>query len=207
MSMLQNELSDNPRLILYIWSWEHVLEQDKHFSDMHDALCQGTPVNHIIIKVYDDEYTVHGVQDAIHHAPELAVLRRWCYRYSSGIILDHSIILIWIFDPESRIITRISLLDQPSRLVHQLVTIPLPDLHINRSITEILSMANTMCIIFGSIMVVGSLPLMVTPYRQETLFVVVDQATIHTRSIGLFLGWWGVVSIRALWPLEVCRVI
>jgi len=69
----------------------------------------------------------------------------------SGIILDHSIILLWIFDPESRIITRISVLDQPSRLVHQLVTSPLPDLHINRSTTVVWPTTNKMCIMFGSI--------------------------------------------------------
>jgi len=41
-------------------------------------------------------------------------------------------ILIWIFNPESRIITRISILDLPSRVVHQLVISPLPDLRLNR---------------------------------------------------------------------------
>ena len=36
------------------------------------------------------------------------VLRRGCYRYTYRIIQDHSIIQIWILNPTSRIITRIS---------------------------------------------------------------------------------------------------
>jgi len=134
------------------------------------------------------------------------LFRLWCNRYICGVILDHSIILIWIFDPEPRIITRISALDLPSRLVHQLVTSPVTDLYISRSTTAIRPTANTMCIILGSIMVIGSLLSMVTPYRQETLLLVADQTSIHSCPNGLFLGRWGVVSTRALWHLEICRV-
>jgi len=117
------------------------------------------------------------------------LLHLWCYRCISGIILDHSINLRWIFDPESQIITRISVLDLPSRLVYQFVISPLPDLHIDRSTTAIWPTANKMCIIFGStLIVVGYQLLVVTPYRQETLFLVADQSTIHSRSSGLFQG-------------------
>jgi len=116
------------------------------------------------------------------------LLHHWCYRCISGIILDHSINLRWTFDLESQIITRISVLDLPSRLVYQFVTSPLPDLHIDRSTTAIWPTAKKMCIIFGSMMVVGYLLLVVTPYRQETLFLVADQTTIHSRSSGLFQG-------------------
>jgi len=96
-------------------------------------------------------------------------------------------ILIWIFDPESPIITRISVLDLRFRLVYQLVTSPLPDLEINRSMTWIRSLASKMAIIIGSIMIMGSLLLMDTTYRQETLFLVAKQMTIHSHSNGLFL--------------------
>ena len=36
------------------------------------------------------------------------LLRLWCYRYTSGIIRDNSIIQIWTLDPYSWSITRIS---------------------------------------------------------------------------------------------------
>jgi len=72
----------------------------------------------------------------------------WCYRYNSGIVLDHSIILIWILDPQSRTIIQISTLDLPFRFVQQLVTSPLPNNHMNRSMTAVTQRASRMCIIF-----------------------------------------------------------
>ena len=57
--------------------------------------------------------------------------------------------------------------------------------------------ASKMCIIFGSRVVVGSPVSMVTPYRQETLFLVANQLAIHSCYNGFFIGRWGVVKIRA----------
>jgi hypothetical protein len=39
---------------------------------MYDMLRQGTGVNFTIVKVYEDEFLFHWLQDAIHHAHELA---------------------------------------------------------------------------------------------------------------------------------------
>ena len=148
----------------------------------------------------------HIASNPIWNPPDL-VLHLWCYRYISRIILDHSIIQIWIFNPESRNITRISDLNLPSRLVQKLVTSPLPDLRINRPTTVILRSTSKMCIILGSIMVLRSQLFMVTPSRQETVFLVAEQTTIHSHCNRVFLRRWGDVNIKALWHLETCRVI
>ena len=103
-----------------------------------------------LIHLCDQALYVWSQVDTIWIRTSEELLCLWYYRYISGIILDHSMILIWIFDPESRIITRISVLDLLSILVHQLVISPLPDLHINRSTTAIWPTANMMCMILGS---------------------------------------------------------
>jgi len=64
-----------------------------------------------------------------------------------------------------------------------------------------------MYIILWSVQVATSLFSMVTAYRQESLFLVADQTTIHSCSNGSFLGRWGVNNIRLLWYFEICRVI
>jgi len=110
----------------------------------------------------------------------IILLRLWCYRYTSRIIQDHSIIQIWILNQMSWVITGITLLDQPSGFVHLLVISPLPDLHTNWSTTAIMPSADRMCIIFRSVLVVESLLSMVIAYRQETLFIVAEQTTILT---------------------------
>jgi len=46
--------------------------QGEHFSDTYDMFCQGTAVNHNIMKVYDDEFAFHWYQGAIQHVYELA---------------------------------------------------------------------------------------------------------------------------------------
>jgi len=104
-----------------------------------------------------------------------SVLRLWCYRYISGITLDHSIILTWIFDAESQINSWISVLDLPSRLAHRLVTSPLLDLRINRSTTAIRPGTSKMCIIFGSIMVLESLLSMVIPSHRPNHYLLMLQ--------------------------------
>jgi hypothetical protein len=38
---------------------------------MYDLLSQGTAVNHNIVKVSDNEFPFHWLQDAIHHEHEL----------------------------------------------------------------------------------------------------------------------------------------
>jgi len=70
------------------------------------------------------------------------------YPYVSMIIQDYLMIEIWTLYPESRIITRISILDLPSEFVHQLVTAPLLIFHINRSRRVVSSRASKMCITF-----------------------------------------------------------
>jgi len=137
----------------------------------------------------------------------IPVLHLSCYRYTSEIILDHFLMLRWILDPESSIITRISLLDLPRRLVHQIVTSPLPDHHINRSITAIRPTTRKMCIILRSVMVVGSLFSIVTPYRLETLFVVTEETSIRSCSNGSLPMRWHVVNIIPPSYLMICRVI
>jgi len=117
------------------------------------------------------------------------VLRLWRYRYTYGIIQDHSIIQICTVDSKSSIVTQISYLDQTSGLVHLLVISPLPCLHINRPTMAAIELsANKMCITLKSVLVVGYLSSMVIPYRQETLFLVTEQTTIHSCSSGVFLG-------------------
>ena len=81
--------------------------------------------------------------------------------------MDYLVILISILDQESRIITRICVLHLPSRLVHQLVTSPLPDLHINGPIAAIKPLANKMCMIFRLVLVVVSVLSMVSSCWQE----------------------------------------
>jgi len=135
------------------------------------------------------------------------MLHHWGYRYISGILLDHLIIRIWILDLAAWIMTWISVLYLPSRLVHQLFTSPLPDLCINRSTTAIRPRANKMWIMFRSRMVVGPQLSMVILYRQETFFLVTELMTIYSCSNGSFLERWGVVNIRALTHLEIRRVI
>jgi len=87
-------------------------------------------------------------------------LHLWCYRYTSGIIQDRSIIQLWILNLTSWILIRISLLDQPSGFVHLLLS------------------ASEICIIFNSVLVIGSPLSMVSSHRQETLFLVAEQTTI-----------------------------
>jgi hypothetical protein len=47
---------------------------------MYDMLRQGTAVNHNIVKVYDDEFPFHWLQDAVHQSHELA----GCIRQAKG---------------------------------------------------------------------------------------------------------------------------
>jgi len=112
-----------------------------------------------------------------------------------------------MFDPKSRSVTRISILDLPFGFVHLLVISPLPDLCINWSMTTVKPSANIMCIIFGSVRVTTSLFSMVTPHQQESIFLVADQTTIQSCRDGSFLGRWGVINIRLPWHLKICRVI
>jgi len=135
------------------------------------------------------------------------ILRLWCYRNISGIILDHSIFLLWLLDQESRIITRISVFNLPSRIVHQLLTSPSLDLHSNRSMSAIRRSAGKMCIIFRLVLVVGSRLPMVTSYRQETIFLVAKQMTILASSHHSIHLRWDVVNTKPLQHLEICRVI
>jgi hypothetical protein len=44
-------------------------------------------------------------------------------------------------------------------------------------------------------------------YRQETIFLVTKQTTVLSFSNGLFLERGGIVNIRTLWRVEICRVI
>jgi hypothetical protein len=44
----------------------------EHFSNMYDMFWQGTTVNDNIIKVYDNEFEFHWLQDTFHHTHELA---------------------------------------------------------------------------------------------------------------------------------------
>jgi len=135
------------------------------------------------------------------------VLRLWCYRYTSGIIWDHSIIQVWIFHSKSWIITWISWLDQPSGSVHLLVVSSSPYLCITGPTTAIEPSAYKMCIICRSVLVVWSLMSMAIPYRQESLFLDAEQTAILSCSNSLVLGRWGVVNIKPLLHLEIDRVI
>jgi len=135
------------------------------------------------------------------------MLRLRCYSYISGIIQDHSMIHVWMIDPESRTVTRIAILDLPSGFLHLLVISQLPDLCNNWSMTPVKPSSNKMCIIFGSILVATAPFSMVTPYRQARLFLVADEMTIQSCSNGSFLRRWGVVNIRLPWHLGICRVM
>jgi len=90
---------------------------------------------------------------------------------------------------------------------HLLFISPFPNLCINDPWWQLSQSSNKMCIIFGLAMIVGSLFSMVTPHQQESLFMVVNQMTIHSWCDGLFLRRWGVVTIRLPWHLEICWVI
>ena len=46
--------------------------EGKHISDMHDVFCHCPAVNHHIVLVCDDEYVLHWLYDAVHHAHQLA---------------------------------------------------------------------------------------------------------------------------------------
>lgn len=41
--------------------------QVKHFSDMYDVFRQGMAVNQNTIKEFNDGFSFHWLQDAIHH--------------------------------------------------------------------------------------------------------------------------------------------
>jgi hypothetical protein len=57
------------------------------------------------------------------------------------------------------------------------------------------------------LMVVESLFPIVTPYRQEMLFLVTEHITILSCSNGSFFKKWDVGNIEPLQYLEICRVI
>jgi len=135
------------------------------------------------------------------------VLCLWCYSYISRIIQEHSTINTEILDPRSKIITRISILDQPSTCIHLLVISPLPNLHMNRSTTTVERIVNKMCNILGSVVVAIFVFPMFTRYRQETWCLVTNQTTIQLCSNGQFLMRCCVMNIRPLWHFEMCRVI
>ena len=144
-------------------------------------------------------------------APPMAIpitmLHLWCYRYTSEIIRDNSIIQIWILHPNTWSITSISKLNQSSGSVHLLVMSSLPYLHINRPMTVIeLSTIKIVCILIP-VLVVWSLLSMDILYRQETLFLDAEQMTSLSCSPGFVLGRWGVVNIKRLWHLKIGRVI
>jgi len=151
-------------------------------------------------------YVWKSIEEVRHLVIQL-VLCPWCYSYISGIIHNDSIIHIYMFDPNSRTVTRISIWDLPSGFGHRLVISPLPDLCINWSMTTVKPSVNKMCIIFGSVLVATSLFSMVPLYGQECLLLVADQTTIQSCFNLSFLGRWGVVNIRLPWHLEICRVI
>jgi hypothetical protein len=46
-------------------------KQGPHFSDIYDVFCQGTTMNHNIVKVYYNELVFHWLPDAIHHMHKL----------------------------------------------------------------------------------------------------------------------------------------
>jgi hypothetical protein len=137
----------------------------------------------------------------------MVLLHLWWFSYISRILLDHLIIQIWILDLESRIISWISVLNIHSILVHQLVTSPLSDIDINRSITVTRRRARMMCIIVRLVIAVGRQWWMVTPDWQETVFLVAEQMTIHLCSSGSVLERGGVINMRALTNLDICRVL
>jgi len=92
-------------------------------------------------------------------------------------------------------------------ICHLLLISPSPNLRINDPRWQLSQSVNTMCIIFESARVAGSLFSMVTPYRWEIVFLVTDQMSIPLCFNRLFLRRWGVVNIRLPWHLEICRVI
>ena len=58
----------------------------------------------------------------------MIALSHWCDSYISWIVQNHSMIHREMFDPNSRTVTLISILDLPSGFIHLLVMSPLPDL-------------------------------------------------------------------------------
>jgi len=53
---------------------------------MYDMFRQGTAVNRNIVKVHNDEYVFRCLQDAIHHAHELARCIRQAKRQDSPLV-------------------------------------------------------------------------------------------------------------------------
>jgi len=54
--------------------------------DMRNMLCQGMAVNHNIVKVYDEEFSFHWLQDAVPHAHERAGCVHQAKRQDSPLI-------------------------------------------------------------------------------------------------------------------------
>ena len=133
------------------------------------------------------------------------ILERLCISPTEAIHQGDKPYMQQILDPKSQTITRISILDLPSRFVHLLVISPLLDICIKWSTTTVKQSMNMMCISCRSVLVATSLFLMVTFYQQESLFLVANQLTIYSCSNGTFLGRWDVVNIRPAWHLEICR--
>jgi len=121
--------------------------------------------------------------------------------------MDHSIISIWILDPESRIISRISELDLPSRSIAQFITSSLTNLHHNSSTPTIMPSTWKMYIIPGFVMVVEYRLLMVASCWPETLFLVAEAMTINWCCKCSFLDRRSVVNIKSWMHLEICREI
>jgi hypothetical protein len=128
--------------------------------------------------------------------PYNALFRLWCDRYISGLIQDQSIILIGIPNPGSPIITWTSVLDQPWRLVHPLLTSPVPGVCIDRPMTVVWPSTGKLCIIWRSVRFLGSPFSIVTSHQWETLILVAEQMTIHSCSNGSFLMSCVVVNIK-----------
>jgi len=189
-----------PLTVLVLGKWQHIVG-NWAFNIGDASQSRSWP------RLVKTRWNVDWIVSDIQILPSHVVLRLWCYRYISGSLLDHLIMLIWILNLVSRIITRISVWDLPYRLVHQLVTSPLPDRCINRSTTAIRPSTSQMCIIFRSVIVIGPQLTIVTPYRQETIFVVAEQTTVYSCFNGSFHERWGVINITPLSHLDICRVI
>ena len=64
-----------------------------HFSCMKDVFRQGATVNHNIVKVYNDEFAFHWLQDGVHSTHELArcvCQAKWpnCHSYKPNLVVQ-----------------------------------------------------------------------------------------------------------------------
>ena len=66
------DIQTSPGLCCMFGSETVFWQKCMHFSDMYNVFHQSMAVNHIIVKVYHDEFVFHWLQDAIHHVHEVA---------------------------------------------------------------------------------------------------------------------------------------